>query len=167
MLWAKGKQTTAIKASFSIAVEEIMIMPQRQLAAMTTSNNNDDNDQLVEAMERLLSAESNRRMMASSFSACRNGSPAAAAAAAHNQTASEGPLMADELDILSLCCTKIASSGTTGNGFGAVDGDLLTTLTELLEKHVNLAVNVDLVQESLQYIRSSQDGKLDQVRPIR
>ena len=138
-------------------------------AAPARSSIDDDDDQLVEAMERLLSAETNRRMLASSLSACRDGSPAAAAASSH-----VGPLTASELDILSLCCTKAAHSlsmhsrnlATTtaadAHGFGAVDGDLLTTLCELLEKHVNLAVNVDLVQEAIGIIHK-REVKIDQV----
>lgn len=125
----------------------------------------EDDDQLVEAMERLLSAETNRRILASSLSACREGSPAVA-------SSNVGPLTASELDILSLCCTKItANSGGSNDrstsatamphGFGAVDGDLLTTLTELLEKHVNLAVGVDLVQEAIDVIHKGE-VKLDQ-----
>lgn len=134
--------------------------------APARSSIDDDDDQLVEAMERLLSAETNRRMLASSLSACRDGSPAAAAASSH-----VGPLTASELDILSLCCTKAAHSLSihsrnlaTGaaHGFGAVDGDLLTTLCELLEKHVNLAVNVDLVQEAIEIIHK-REVKIDQV----
>ena len=117
----------------------------------------DYDDQLLEAIERLLSAETNRRMQASSLSACREGSPS-------TPSSSEvGPFIASELEILSLCCTRAAQSlglfhsqnysttnaAATPHGFGSVDGDLLTTLCELLEKHVNLAVNVDLVQEAI------------------
>lgn len=128
----------------------------------------DYDDQLVEAIERLLSAESNRRMQASSIAACRQGAPSTPS------TSEVGPLIASELEILSLCCTRAAQSlglvpaqnnsttGATPHGFGSVDGDLLTSLCELLEKHVNLAVTVDLVQEAIDVIHK-REVKMDQV----
>ena len=150
----------------------------------TNNNNNndedDDDDELVDALERILSAERNRRITASSLAACKQ------SASSNNQPASSiggansGPLMENELEILSLLCTKnskraaqqAAAAGastngsnrqTTTHGFGAVDGDSLTTLAELLDKHVNLAVGVDLVQEAAAVIQQ-REINIDQVR---
>lgn len=135
-----------------------------------SKNNADEDDELVDALERILQAEGNRRIMASSPSAYMQGGSAVAPSGG-------GPLTADELHILSLCCTSAATSRNkkpppgskkkngkpeAHGGFASVEGDLLTTLTELLEKHVNLAVGVDLIQETVDVVRK-REIKVDQV----
>lgn len=110
-----------------------------------------DDDELLDALERILSAEENRRIMAAAPSAYIDDSAGTSA----------GPLTAQELQILTLLCTKASQRRRSGGGFASVEGDLLTTLTELLEKHVNLAVQVDLIQEATEIIRS-REMKMDQ-----
>jgi hypothetical protein len=147
--------------------QQQQFMPPPQAAA-AANNGNADDDELIDAIEQILSAEENRRIVAASPSAFRQG-------AAPIPNSSAGPLTGQEFSILSLLCTKVASQKANASavarlpgssqdplGFGAVDGDLLTTLTELLEKHVNLAVGVDLVQEAVDVIHKRE--KIDQVR---
>jgi hypothetical protein len=150
---------------------------QQQFAASNGSGSHPDDDEMIDAIEQILSAEENRKIQAASLSACRAG------ASPIPGGANGEPLMANELSILSLLCTKAAGYKQTtttnrtapngGNiiqnhsqgpiGFGAVDGDLLSTLTELLEKHVNQAVGVDLVKEAVSVIHK-RETKIDQVR---
>lgn len=130
-----------------------------------SSASNPDDDELVDAIERILSAEENRKIQAASPSACREGNDPIALS--HG-----GPFTGHELSILSLLCIKASGQdpqGTVGRddsrgarGFAAVDGDLLSTLNELLEKHVNLAVGIDLVQEAVSVIHK-REVKIDQV----
>ena len=140
------------------------LFPQQQVAAASSSRSNPDDDALIDALEQVLSAAENRKIQASSPAACREG-------AAPIQGSSGGPLNAQELSILTLLCTKIENDKKTNSntpgapiGFGAVDGDLLSTLTEFLEKHVNQAVGVDLIQEAIAVIHKHQ--KVDQVRNV-
>ena len=130
------------------------------------SNGGEDNadeadDELLDALEQILQAEGNRRDKASSFSAYMQGG---------NSSSGTGPLTEHELHILSLLCTRAASTlitnkkappGSKKRGFASVEGDLLTTLMELLEKHVNLAVGVDLIQVAMDVIQKGE--KIDQV----
>jgi hypothetical protein len=66
-----------------------------------------------------------------------------------------GPLTNQELaELTFLCNTETAASGNNcpDDGFATVEGDQLVSLIELLDRHVNLAVAVNLVQQSLQHI---------------
>jgi hypothetical protein len=139
--------------------------------ATTGNNSNDsiaDDDALVDAIERILSAEENRRRLADSPSACMK------TAAIHLPSPNVGPFTDQELKILSLLCTQVSNrleeakeQAANGNrvapveGFVAVEADVLGTLTELLEKHVNLAVNVDLIHEATTIIHR-REMKMDE-----
>ena len=128
------------------------------------NNADTDDDQLLTALEQILQAETNRRIMASSPSAYMQGGNA--------NGGGSGPLTKEELRILSLLCTEMAGKqarkpppGSKKRGFASVEGDLLTALMELLEKHVNLAVGVDLIQEAVNVIQL-RSTKIDQVSDI-
>jgi hypothetical protein len=63
-----------------------------------------------------------------------------------------GPLTIQELSELTFLCNTAASGNNPYDGFATVEGDQLVALIELLDRHVNLAVAVNLVEQALQHI---------------
>lgn len=105
----------------------------------------------------------------------------------------QGPLLPQELADLSLLCSANSSSSSKNKnqattkksnrqeqqqqedaalkGFASVDGDQLAALIELLDKHVNLAARVSLIEDALNIIKkagspSIASDAIDQVRII-
>lgn len=90
----------------------------------------------------------------------------------------QGPLTPQELAELSFLCTATTAaadskrgskSSTQAVGFAAVEGDQLVALMELLDRHVNLAVSVNLMESAagiaaLQESPSQAAMAVDQVR---
>lgn len=69
-----------------------------------------------------------------------------------------GPLTDQELAELTFLCNTVASGNNNnnnndGDSFANVEGDQLVSLVELLDRHVNLAVAVNLVEQSLQHVQ--------------
>jgi hypothetical protein len=102
---------------------------------------------------------------------------------AATQQAGQGPLTVQELSELSLLCTvasampQVASpqhhqhdnNSVATQGFATVDGDQLVALLELLDRHVNLAARVRLIQDAINVMNqqespSKASASLDQVR---
>ena len=74
-----------------------------------------------------------------------------------------GPLTRQELAELSLLC-----SSTEEEGFAAVEGDQLLALLELLDRHINHAVSVNLIPQALEVLQEEDSpsraaASLDQV----
>lgn len=83
-----------------------------------------------------------------------------------------GPLTMSELSSLSQHCTTTTSVLCFGNSsadnllgaynaWTALDGDLVSSLTPMLQVHVKSAVGIDLVGEGREVIRHSMEGKND------
>jgi hypothetical protein len=103
---------------------------------------------------------------------------------AASQKAGQGPLTVQELSELSLLCTvasampQVAASpqhhhqhdnSVEAQGFATVDGDQLVALLELLDRHVNLAARVHLIEDAINVMHqqespSKASASLDQVR---
>jgi hypothetical protein len=99
---------------------------------------------------------------------------------AATRQAGQGPLSVQELSELSLLCTvasampQVASPqhnqhDNNAQGFATVDGDQLVALLELLDRHVNLAARVHLIQDAINVMHqqespSKASASLDQVR---
>ena len=92
-----------------------------------------------------------------------------------------GPFTALELGQLSLHCTSsnVPSSNTSRNSVGStannnnlgawstLDGDLLSTLTPMLQSHVTSALGIDLVDEGRKVIAKSMEEKgNDNKKPV-
>lgn len=75
-----------------------------------------------------------------------------------------GSLSSNEIAHLSRLCTAVSSftlsdRNDVARGFGAVDGELLASLFQLLEEHVRSAAHVDLVNEACQALEPSESGE--------
>ena len=79
----------------------------------------------------------------------------------------QGPLKPQELAELSFLCTAAAAASSSAAassnnnseqaanaGFASVEGDLLVAVIEMLDRHVNLAVGVHLIDDALKIYRS-------------
>jgi hypothetical protein len=79
----------------------------------------------------------------------------------------QGPLSPTEIDKLSMLCTvQPSASGLEEDlGFADVDPDMMAQLVDLLEKHVTLASNVDVIKEGGKIIKVKRQS-VDQVRTI-
>jgi hypothetical protein len=102
---------------------------------------------------------------------------------AATRQAGQGPLTVQELSELSLLCTVASAmpqaaspqhhqhdnNSVVTQGFATVDGDQLVALLELLDRHVNLAARVHLIQDAINVMHqqespSKASASLDQVR---
>jgi hypothetical protein len=103
---------------------------------------------------------------------------------AATRQAGQGPLSVQELSELSLLCTVASAmpqaaspqhhhqhdnNSVATQGFATVDGDQLVALLELLDRHVNLAARVHLIQNAINVMHqqespSKASASLDQVR---
>jgi hypothetical protein len=103
---------------------------------------------------------------------------------AATRQAGQGPLSVQELSELSLLCTVASAMSQAASpqhhhqhdnnsvatqGFATVDGDQLVALLELLDRHVNLAARVHLIQDAINVMHqqespSKASASLDQVR---
>ena len=73
----------------------------------------------------------------------------------------QGPLTSHELSELSLLCTlqttlSRENDSSTPLGFANVEGDQLANLIELLDKHVNLAVGVQIIRDALEVMKKEE-----------
>jgi hypothetical protein len=81
-----------------------------------------------------------------------------------------GPLTVSEMGELSLLCslasTLQVSNDSTPCGFASVELDQLSALTELLDRHVNLAAGINLIQQAHDIViaEGSSASALDKVR---
>jgi hypothetical protein len=90
-------------------------------------------------------------------------------------------LAVQELSELSLLCTVASAlpqpaspqhDNSCATGFATVDGDQLVALLELLDRHVNLAARVHLIQDAINVMNqqeapSKASASLDQVRYVK
>jgi hypothetical protein len=102
---------------------------------------------------------------------------------AATRQAGQGPLTVQELSELSLLCTVASAmpqaaspqhhqhdnNSVVTQGFATVDGDQLVALLELLDRHVNLAARVRLIQDAINVMHqqespSKASASLDKVR---
>jgi hypothetical protein len=79
---------------------------------------------------------------------------------AHHDSSKLGPLTCAELGELSLLCslakTLPESTEAEPTGFATVEADQLGALTEMLDRHVNLATGVNLVQQAVKVIEEAE-----------
>lgn len=71
---------------------------------------------------------------------------------------SEGPLTSAEMIDLSFLCSLAStlpeSSETRPTGFASVELDQLTAMTEMLERHINVAAGINLIQQTLEVVEN-------------
>ncbi|KAL7534879.1 hypothetical protein ACHAXR_010105 [Thalassiosira sp. AJA248-18] len=154
-------------------------IPNPALSSTNDNNSSPANNNAIDnTVERIVNAVESREASARE-SSLANGTSPGGGRAFEEAALHGGPFTAMELSQLSMHCIasgSIASNNssmknrTTSSSLGdwaSVDGDLLASLTPMLQSHVKSAVNVDLVGEGRRVISQCMEAQGDKNgRPV-